>query len=563
MLSLTGNLYSLYGNRVNCSTRGDACAVLAPGKLPNKPVVNINDYHCTAGYSHEALFCKTAKQQGVALQGKLLECKGCSMAKGLRRGIKQSTHTRAEKKLGKVFVDLSGPKVVESDGGKRYTLIVRDEFSRYTWVYFMRHKSDAAETFKQFLSDTRADSVPSQAVTVRSDGGGEFCGGKFGDLCRSRWTKQEFTTADSPQFNGVAERALGLIETTAMAGRIQARELFPGAKLPATESLWAEATHWACDALNRTATSANPANKSPYEMWCGKPPPVVLLPFLKPGYCKVKRKNKSQPKAQECFYLDHAANLPRDAVRVQTKHRTLRITGHVSWQRVSPSPPVPAPMYDSLSQEEGGSEADDKSTSGGGGRGVMDEEDEGLARLTDLDVTWGFDLHAFLRERSQEAPVAGDAGDGTAGTMDSSQSGAVDASSVPEGRAETVETTDSSQGGAVDASSIPAGKAEIGSDASTTSGTDQGNGEGPPAVLSGRAAHELSSWGRLPPTVMGRTRGQSQRLQDESAQRQRVIEDAMPAAVQKWTESGCILANTPWTTEDAMADGRRTCCGRK
>ena len=43
---LTGNMYSLYGYRVDCTTRGDACAVLAPGKLPNKPVVNMNDYHC-------------------------------------------------------------------------------------------------------------------------------------------------------------------------------------------------------------------------------------------------------------------------------------------------------------------------------------------------------------------------------------------------------------------------------------------------------------------------------------------------------------------------------------
>ena len=108
------------------------------------------------------------------------------MAKGLRRGIKQPTHTRADKKLGRVFVDLSGPKVVESDGGKRYTLIVRDDFSRYTWVYFMRHKSDAVETFKQFLSDTRADGVPSQVVTVRSDGGGDFCRGKFSDLDEDR-----------------------------------------------------------------------------------------------------------------------------------------------------------------------------------------------------------------------------------------------------------------------------------------------------------------------------------------------------------------------------------------
>ena len=339
---LTGNLYSLYGYRVDCSTRGDACDVLPPGKLPNKPVVNINDYHCSAGHSHDALLRKTAEQQGVVREGKLLECKGCSM---------------------------------------------------------------------QFLSDTRADGVPSQVVTVRSDGGGEFCGGNFGDLCRSRSIKQQLTTADSPQFNGVAERALGLIETAAMAGRIQARELFPGAQLPATGSLWAEASHWACDALNRTAASANPANKSPYEMWYGNPPPVVLLPFLKPGYCKVKREIKSQAKVQECFYLGPAPNHPRDAVRVLTKHRTLLVARHATWQRVSPSPHVPAQMHDSLSQEEEGSEADGESTSDGGGGGVMDEQDKGLARLTDLDVTRGFDLHASLRGRSKETPAAGDAGD--------------------------------------------------------------------------------------------------------------------------------------------------------
>ena len=233
------------------------------------------------------------------------------MAKGLHNGTKQSTHTRADKKLGKVFVYLSGPKVVEPLGRKRYTLIVREDFSRCTWVYFMRHKSDTPELFEQFFADTRADGVPSKLVIVRSDGGGEFRGGNFGDLCRSRSIKQEFTTTDSPQFNGVAERALDLIETATMAGRIQARKIVPGAQLPSTESWWAEASHWACDAFNRTATSAKPANKSPCEMWFGKPPPVVPLPFLKPGYFKVKRENKPQAKTKECFSWDLHPVTPR------------------------------------------------------------------------------------------------------------------------------------------------------------------------------------------------------------------------------------------------------------
>ena len=128
--------------------------------------------------------------------------------------------------------------------------------------------------------------------------------------------------------------------------------------------------------------------------------------------------------------------------------------------------------------------------------------------------------------------------------MDSSQGGEVDASSVPAGRAETVETMDSSQGGAVDACSAPSGRVE----AAQTH-------QQPPAPTKGTAKVPPQSCrvGKLPPTVMGRTRGQNQRLQGESAQRQRVIEDVMPAAVQKWTEFGSILENTSWTTEDAMA----------
>ena len=144
----------------------------------------------------------------------------------------------------------------------------------------------------------------------------------------------------------------------------------------------------------------------------------------------MKRENKSQAKAQECFYLGPAANYPRASVRVLTSHRTVLITRHITWQRVSPAPPAPAQMHDSLTTEEGESE-DNESVSDRRGGGVLDEPDDGLARLNDLDVTWGFDLDAFLQERAQQAPAAGDAGDGTANTMDSSQGGAVDTPSAP------------------------------------------------------------------------------------------------------------------------------------
>ena len=85
---LTGNLYSLYGHRVDCSTRGDTCAVHAPGKLPNKPVVNKNDYHCGANTPTRHCSAKPRSNTGSSSVGShWTECKGCSIAKGLRRGI--------------------------------------------------------------------------------------------------------------------------------------------------------------------------------------------------------------------------------------------------------------------------------------------------------------------------------------------------------------------------------------------------------------------------------------------------------------------------------------------
>ena len=70
---LTRTRYSLFGYRVHCSSRENARAVLAPGQLPSKLAIDINDYHCATGHSHEVLPRKTAEQQGIVLEGKLLQ----------------------------------------------------------------------------------------------------------------------------------------------------------------------------------------------------------------------------------------------------------------------------------------------------------------------------------------------------------------------------------------------------------------------------------------------------------------------------------------------------------
>ena len=289
------------------------------------------------------------------------------MAKGIRMPIPSKTHGRAVKRLFRVFVDLGGKKHVASMGGNKYPIIVRNDFSRHAWMYFVSHKHNAASAFEKFLADLRVEGTPSEVVIVRSDDGGEFVVGKFGKLCRERKIKQEFTTADNPEYSGVAERGLPMIESAALAARTQASELFPGYSIPEGASLWAEAMNWACDAYNRTATVANSGNRSPHEMFYGVTSQSSPIPFLKQGFCKFKRANKMDPRARECFYLGPARNHPSKSKRVLVRTGKVIITRNVTWVHVPLSRP-PTVRSTPLVEGEGCDHGKNREASSFGGK---------------------------------------------------------------------------------------------------------------------------------------------------------------------------------------------------
>ena len=97
--------------------------------------------------------------------------------------------------------------------------------------------------------------------TVRTDGGETF-EGEFQSLLKKLRIKRKTTPPHTPQYNGVVERALGLLRDKTMArlGGITAGN---------SDRLWAEAMNYVCEMSNRcTATSLNPG-VSPYELWVG------------------------------------------------------------------------------------------------------------------------------------------------------------------------------------------------------------------------------------------------------------------------------------------------------
>ena len=91
-----------------------ANATIALGPTPSNrdTPVDINDFHVALAHAHEGALRKTAKRMGVTIEGKLHECKGCSMTKEIRMSTPSKTNSRQDKRLSRVFVDLGGNKHV-------------------------------------------------------------------------------------------------------------------------------------------------------------------------------------------------------------------------------------------------------------------------------------------------------------------------------------------------------------------------------------------------------------------------------------------------------------------
>jgi transposase InsO family protein len=131
-------------------------------------------------------------------------CESCILAKHQRDSFLDASY-REKEHLELVHTDLCGPMQTQSIGGRFYFLTFIDDFSRKSWVYFLKHKSETFEKFREFKSMTEKQSGKYIKV-LRSDRGGEYDSKEFTTYCRQHGIKRQFTTRYTPQQNGVAER---------------------------------------------------------------------------------------------------------------------------------------------------------------------------------------------------------------------------------------------------------------------------------------------------------------------------------------------------------------------
>ena len=205
-----------------------------------------------------------------------------------------------------------------------------------------------------------------------------------GTCAGSTASNRNAPTQNSPDLSGVAEIALGIIHNAVLAVRIQASILVPHVELPPSETLWAEAVHWACEALNHIAKTSNPGNKSPHEMWYGKAAPASPHPFLLSGCCRWNRPPKSFPRCESSFYLGPGIEHPRDSLWMLTRANKVMEIRDVTWEMLPVTVVMPAQLQQPASSELGGAPELGGTSEPGGTSELRETLEPG--ELEDLDI---------------------------------------------------------------------------------------------------------------------------------------------------------------------------------
>ncbi|GJU48345.1 ribonuclease H-like domain-containing protein [Tanacetum coccineum] len=227
-------------------------------------------------------------------------CVACLKGKQHKASCKSKIQNSISQPLFMLHMDLFGPTFVSSLMHKKYGLVVTDDYSRYTWVFFLATKDETTGILKKFITEIE-NLVDKKVKIIRCDNGTEFKNSVMNDFCAMKGIRREFSVARTPQQNGVAERRnRTLIEA--------ARTMLADSKLPTT--FWAEAVNTACYVQNRVLV-VKPHNKTPYELFRGRTP---SLSFMRPFGCHVTILNtldhlgKFDGKSDDGFFVGYSLN---------------------------------------------------------------------------------------------------------------------------------------------------------------------------------------------------------------------------------------------------------------
>ncbi|KAK1614403.1 hypothetical protein QYE76_019920, partial [Lolium multiflorum] len=270
--------------------------------------IKLNDnstymWHCRLGHIGVK---RMKKLHSDGLLESLDRCEACLMGKMTKTPF-SGTMERATDLLEIIHTDVCGPMSVASRGGYRYVLTFTDDLSRYGYIYFMKHKSETFEKFKEFQSEVE-NQRNKKIKFLRSDRGGEYLSYEFGMHLKKCGILSQLTPPGTPQRNGVSERRNRTLLD-------MVRSMMSLTDLPL--SFWGYALETAAFTLNRAPSKS--VETTPYELWFGKKP---KLSFLKvwgcDAYVKKLQPDKLEPKAEKCVFIGY----PKETIGYTFYHRS-------------------------------------------------------------------------------------------------------------------------------------------------------------------------------------------------------------------------------------------------
>ncbi|GKA02347.1 integrase, catalytic region, zinc finger, CCHC-type containing protein, partial [Tanacetum coccineum] len=241
-------------------------------------------------------------------------CSACQLGKSRKATHKPKTINTIMEVLHTLHMDLCGPLRVQSINGKKYILVIVDDYSRFTWVKFLRSKDETPAFVINLLKQLQVG-LNKTVWFVRTDNGTKFVNKDLTDYYESVGITHEKTVPRTPQQNGVVERRnRTLVEA--------ARTMLIFSKAPLF--LWAEAVATACYTQNRSLIHTL-HDKTPYELVHDKKPDLSFLHIFG-ALCYPTNDSedlsKLKAKADIRFFVGYASN--RKGYRIYNK-RTLQI----------------------------------------------------------------------------------------------------------------------------------------------------------------------------------------------------------------------------------------------
>jgi transposase InsO family protein len=193
-------------------------------------------------------------------------CSVCQAGKQVGAHHPHKNIMMTERPLELLHMYLFDPIAYISIDESKYCLVIVDDYSHFTWVFFLQEKSQTQETLKRFLRWAQNE-FGLRIKKIRSDNGTDFKNSQIEGFLEEEGIKHEFSSPYTRQQNGVMERKNGTLLDIA-------RTILDGYKT--LDWFWVEAINTACYSINRLYLHRI-LKKTSYELLNGKPPPMFLI----------------------------------------------------------------------------------------------------------------------------------------------------------------------------------------------------------------------------------------------------------------------------------------------